>query len=267
MFLYLFVAFVLSLILLIGSAVKWSLPPKKYIIIILASTILSFAVYFFVRKFGLNEVLLAFIFLITQVLFYVGIILFLFFRDPQRTPPNEKNVLVSPADGTVIYIKKIPADITLSSEKKGRKSVFDELRTTKLGKQELLQVGISLLFTDVHINRAPMSGVVTLICHKPGKFLSLRNQDAIDLNERQTILIENDDIAIGLVQIASRLVRRIESYIKQNEKIEIGQKIGMIKFGSQVDIFIPYEKIIDLRVKVGQYLYAGETIIAVVKKF
>lgn len=256
-----------SLILLFASAIKWSLPSKKYLIIIFLSTALSFALYYFFKSLGLDEYVLSIIFIFSQLIFYIGIILFLFFRDPERTPPTEPNIIVSPADGTVIYIKKLPINSILSSEKKGRPLVFDDLNSSGLANSEILQIGISLLFTDVHINRSPISGKVYLLIYKPGKFLSLRDENAINVNEQQTIVIENDKITIGLVQIASRLVRRIESYIKQNDIIHIGQRIGMIKFGSQVDLFIPNEKLEDISIKVGQYLYAGETIIGKIKNY
>lgn len=261
------IALFVSLILLFASAIKWSLPSKKYLIIIFLSTVFSLAVYFSLKNLGLNENVLSIIFIFSQLIFYVGIILFLFFRDPERTSPTEPDVIVSPADGTVIYIKKLPVNSILSSQKKGRMLVFDDLNSSSLANSEILQIGISLLFTDVHINRSPISGKVSLLVHKPGKFLSLRDENAINVNERQTIVIENDKITIGLVQIASRLVRRIESYVKQNDIIHIGQRIGMIKFGSQVDLFIPSEKLEDINVKVGQYLYAGETIIGKIKNY
>lgn len=254
-----------SLILLFASAIKWSLPSKKYLPIIFLSTVLSLILFFTLKSLGFNDNVLSIIFILSQLIFYIGIILFLFFRDPERTPPTEPNIIVSPADGTVIYIKKLPANSILSSEKKGRILVYDDLSSSSLASSEILQIGISLLFTDVHINRSPISGKVSLLVHKPGKFLSLRDENAINVNERQTIVIENDKITIGLVQIASRLVRRIESYIKQNDIIHIGQRIGMIKFGSQVDLFIPNEKLENINIKVGQYLYAGETIIGKIR--
>ena len=250
-----------SISILFASAVKWSLPFNKYFWIILSSTVLSFIIALVLNYLDINNLLVNLIFIFSQFIFYVGIILFLFFRDPQRTPPNISNALVSPADGTIIYIKKIPKGELLQSEKKGNILIYNELVKTDLSKFELWQVGISLLFTDVHINRSPISGQVYLLNHRPGKFLSLRHKDAVNINERQSIVIENENITIGLVQIASRLVRRIESYISEKEKIQIGQKIGMIKFGSQVDIFIPVEKVSDIKVKIGEYVVAGETVI------
>jgi len=253
-----------SISILFASAVKWSLPFNKYFWIILSSTILSFIMAFILNYLDINDLLVNLIFIFSQFVFYVGIILFLFFRDPKRIPPDIANALVSPADGTIIYIRKISKGELLLSEKKGNILVYDELRKTKLSNSELWQVGISLLFTDVHINRSPISGRVNLLNHRPGMFISLRHKDAVNVNERQTIVIENASIIIGLVQIASRLVRRIESYISEEEQIDIGQKIGMIKFGSQVDMFIPAEKVTDIKMNVGDYVYAGETLIGII---
>jgi phosphatidylserine decarboxylase len=123
------------------------------------------------------------------------------------------------------------------------------------------QIGIALMFTDVHVNRAPIGGTVQMMQHRPGKFLSLRKSEALHVNERQTVVIENEWITVGLVQVASRLVRRIESYIHEGEHIHAASRIGMIKFGSQVDLFVPEEKVGDIMVKEGQYLYAGQTVI------
>lgn len=259
------VTILFSLLLVFASAIKWSLPFKKYFVIILLSTSFSLIIANNLNAIGVDTRIISIVFLITQFIFYVGIILFLFYRDPKRIPPSIPNVLVSPADGTVIYIKKIPRGELLQSVKKGNTLIYDELRNTNLSDSELWQVGISLLFTDVHINRSPISGKITLLNHRPGKFLSLRDGNAVNVNERQSIVIENDFISIGLVQIASRLVRRIETYVAANEDLTIGQKIGMIKFGSQVDVFIPTEKVSNVTVKVGEYLLAGETILGTYK--
>ncbi len=257
------VVFIVSLFLLFAASIKWSLSFKKYFWIILASTILSTLIALILNSIGVDSTVVSIVFLFLQFSFYTVIILFLFFRNPNRIPPNIPNALISPADGMVIYIKRIPKGELLRSEKKGRSLIYDELRGTNLSNSDLWQIGISLLFTDVHINRSPISGKVILLNHRAGKFLSLRDKNAVNVNERQSIVIENSNITLGLVQIASRLVRRIESYITENQDIRIGQKIGMIKFGSQVDVFIPVEKVSVIQVKVGNYLYAGETLLGI----
>jgi phosphatidylserine decarboxylase len=245
---------------MVAAAVKWSLPFKKYFIIILISSALSLIISFGLDSAGFGPFVIKLLLVISMFIFYVAIILFLFFRDPKRVPPNDPSALVSPADGTIIYIKEVDGKV-LQSTKKGRVLLYDELVNTKLSDMKLWQIGISLLFTDVHINRSPVSGKISLLEHRPGKFLSLRDKEAVNVNERQTLVIENDKIVVGLIQIASRLVRRIESYVNDGENIKIGQKIGMIKFGSQVDVFIPKEKVTQLKISVGQYLVAGETVL------
>jgi phosphatidylserine decarboxylase len=118
-----------------------------------------------------------------------------------------------------------------------------------------------MVFTDVHVNRTPIAGRVMLVKHRPGKFFSLRREDALNANERQTLLIEKDGLQIAIVQIASRLVRRIEAYVREGEQLEIGQRIGIIKFGSQVDIFVPAARLDSLCLTQDQRLVAGETVI------
>jgi phosphatidylserine decarboxylase len=255
-----FILFVACLILIVASAIKWALPFKKYSLIILISAILSLCISYVLDLAGSNSLVIDLSMVVCIFIIYAGILLFLFFRDPQRIPPDDPDVLVSPADGTIIYIKEVDSAL-LSSKKKDRILLYDELVNTKLSNIKLWQIGISLLFTDVHINRSPLSGKVSLLEHRPGKFLSLRDKEAVNVNERQTVIIENGKVTIGLIQIASRLVRRIESYVKLNEEIKIGQKIGMIKFGSQVDVFVPIELVPKLKVSVDQYLVAGETVL------
>jgi phosphatidylserine decarboxylase len=193
---------------------------------------------------------------------YLGILLFRFYRDPERVSPRDPNVLVSPADGTVIYIKKLSSGHVLQSEKKGSRLVLDELNGVALASQELWQIGISMVFTDVHVNRAPTPGRVTLVRHRPGRFLSLRRDDALNVNERQTLLIENEALQLAIVQIASRLVRRIEAYVREGEQLQLGQRIGIIKFGSQVDLFVPTAQVSNLCLDLNQRVVAGETVIA-----
>ena len=254
------IVFLCSTLLITASAYKWALPFNKSFLIILLASLLSILLSLFLSAF-LGSISLLIVFVILQVGFYIGSLLFLFFRDPERTPPAEDNIIVSPADGTIIYINEVKSGEILESKKKDKIVIHTDLSDSKLAEKDLLQIGISLLFTDVHINRSPIAGLVTTLKHRSGKFLSLRKKEAVDVNEKQTIIIENQKIEVGLVQIASRLVRRIESYIKEGEKLQVGTKIGMIKFGSQVDIFIPKTKVKSVSTQVGEYVRAGETII------
>jgi phosphatidylserine decarboxylase len=140
--------------------------------------------------------------------------------------------------------------------------VVDELQRTGLEDCELWLVGISMVFTDVHVNRAPIAGRIVLVKHQPGQFCSLRLPEAVNLNERQTMVFDNGRFQVAIVQIASRLVRRIEAYVGIDEHVTLGQRVGMIKFGSQVDIILPVRWVPALLVTVGQRLIAGESVLA-----
>jgi phosphatidylserine decarboxylase len=209
-----------------------------------------------------NGILLVGLGIAFHVVIYLGIIFFLFYRDPMRLPPAHGQFIISPADGEVIYTRRLAPGAILQSNKYNRPIVLEELQGSDLSSKELWQVGISMKFTDVHVNRAPIAGHVAMVSHRPGRFLSLRRDDALNLNERQTILIEAPAITVGVVQIASRLVRRIESYVERLDHVDLGQRIGMIKFGSQVDLFFPTANASSLAVEPGRLVLAGKSVIA-----
>ena len=245
---------------------KWCLPGLASGLLIIFGTIAAAAAGLFLARVGLPFPVVALGMWTTQLAGYTVGLLYQFYRDPERRPPNESDALLSPADGKVIYIKKLPAGQILESEKKGRRLVLSELSGTDLSTHELWQIGISMVFTDVHVNRAPIEGRVTMVKHRPGAFLSLRKEEATNVNERQTMMIEKNGLQIALVQIASRLVRRIEAYVSEGEEVVLGQRIGIIKFGSQVDLFVPVAALSALNVKLDQQLTAGETIIGRAKR-
>ena len=165
-------------------------------------------------------------------LFIFGIILTLFFlvffRDPERTPTGDEDEMVSPADGTVVRIKD---------------------RT----------IYIFMNVHNVHVNRSPLAGTVTHIDYKPGGFIPAFNKDS-DVNERNHVVIKSDYGILELTQIAGVLTRRIVSYISEGSHVDRGERIGMIRFGSRVDVIIPEEY--GFVVKKGDKVKAGETIIA-----
>lgn len=152
----------------------------------------------------------------------------LFFRDPDRVPKGNEDDAVSPADGRVISIK-------------------DQ------------KICIFMNIYDVHVNRAPLAGTVTHIDYKPGGFIPAFNKDS-NVNERNHVVINTDSGTLELTQIAGILTRRIVSYISEGSIVKRGERIGMIRFGSRVDVIIPptYE----FTVRVGNNVTAGETIIA-----
>jgi len=154
--------------------------------------------------------------------------LLVFFRDPERRPAGDEDDAVSPADGRIISIND---------------------RT----------IGIFMNIHNVHVNRAPLSGTVMEIDYKPGGYIPASNKDS-DVNERNHVKIKTDNGNIELTQIAGVLIRRIVSYISEGSKIRRGERIGMIRFGSRVDVMIP--EVYTYTVNVGDKVKAGESIIA-----
>lgn len=188
-----------------------------------------------------------------------------FYRDPERTPPRTQNLLLSPADGTIVYVKKIDAGSVPLCEKGDRTLAIEELADIKFLPSRGHLIGIAMNFLDVHVNRAPLEGVVRLVKRVPGRFNSLRIPESIAVNERQTILIEGAHASVVLIQIASRLVRRIVAYVSAGQPVAQGQRIGMIKFGSQVDVVLRDEDFSEILVAKGNRVLAGETPIARLK--
>lgn len=186
-----------------------------------------------------------------------------FWRTPKRTVDQDPSVLVSPADGNIIYIKQVDKEKVPISIKGGRLSELEELTKTNLLDEPCWLIGINMTPFDVHKNCAPVDGAIVLQQHTSGKFLSLKSYDSELENERNTFVIENRKIRVGIVQIASRLVRRIDAYKKQGENVKKGDWLGMIRFGSQVDLILPSSAVIN--VALGQQVYAGRTKMAEIK--
>jgi phosphatidylserine decarboxylase len=185
-----------------------------------------------------------------------------FYRDPDRVPPDAENIIVAPADGVVKYVKHIEkGNVPFSSKGKEDVRLSEPLLNILPDGQGYL-IGIGMTFLDVHVTRAAIGGKVTYLEHIPGSFCSLKTEDAPYRNERVIEIIESDRFKIGLIQIASRLVRRIVAYVRQGDELGLGQKIGMIKFGSQVDIVLPNLQALEIKVDVGEQVYAGISIIA-----
>jgi phosphatidylserine decarboxylase len=254
----------LSSLLLVLVSWKWCLPRDRSAILITVAAVIGLLGGTALMRSGVNWLLTFLLTGLVQGFIYCGALLWLFYRDPERIAPDEPGLILSPADGTVIYVRQLEAGEPLRSEKNGAMIILDEIRDTAFAQEALWQVGISMVFTDVHVNRAPIQGILTLVHHRPGKFLSLRREEALNLNERQTLIIENhsQNMQVMLVQIASRLVRQIVAYVKQGQLLDRGQRVGMIRFGSQVDLFLPVHKVTRLEVNIGQRLLAGATIIA-----
>ena len=185
--------------------------------------------------------LVVFFYFIYKPLFILSLILliftFYFFRDPERVVPIGDDILVSPADGLITNITE-----------------------TKEGKKTYIKVSIFLSIFNVHIQRLPITGEITKVDYIEGKFINATLDKASDENERLKITIKNGNNLIYVTQIAGLIARRIINYVKPNENINQGERYGIIKFGSRVDIEFPNSY--NLMVSIGQQCIGGETIIA-----
>lgn len=190
------------------------------------------------------------------------IILFRFYRDPNRPIPREPGIIVSPADGIIRYVVPVGKGQIPIATKRKKIYALDELIHTPLTQDDGWLIGIEMSILDVHINRAPISGRVVMVKYVPGLFMSLRKPESVFLNERVTTVIQHNEWQVAVVQIASRLVRRIRSFVHAGESVNRGQRTGKIVFGSQVDLVIPILPDLTLNVKKGQKVRAGESILA-----
>jgi phosphatidylserine decarboxylase len=175
---------------------------------------------------------------ISLVLFGMTLFVVWFFRNPQRNIPEKDGLIVSPADGRVIRIEE-----TTSDEQPGR---------------TFQKISIFMNVFNVHVNRIPCSGEVRLIRYREGKFLSANLDKASALNERNTVLLQTaDGREIMTVQIAGLIARRIVCWLKEGMQVSRGERFGLIRFGSRVEVFLPLGSTI--LVKVGEKVRAGET--------
>ena len=179
-----------------------------------------------------------------KVLAFLGILLTLFiaffFRNPKRTIPTLQNVILSPADGTIINVGECEEDRFL--------------------KGKALKVSIFMSLFDVHVNRAPASGKVLQRSYHPGRFLVANVEKSSLLNEQNAVILETEDrLKILLVQIAGFVARRIVCYAKAGDLLKKGQIFGLIRFGSRIDLYLPTE--VRPVIRVGQHVKGGESII------
>ena len=171
-----------------------------------------------------------------------------FFRDPVRVTPLADDLLISPADGLVTLIERVPVPRELAGEQ-------------ALGSAPMLRVSIFMSVFDVHINRTPIAGTIRQVIYISGRFFNADLDKASDENERQHILVEGrDGRRIGFTQIAGLVSRRIVPFVKPGDMVAAGQRIGLIRFGSRVDIYVPDD--MTCQVMLGQRVMAGETPIA-----
>ena len=175
--------------------------------------------------------------------FIITIWVYYFFRDPERFPINDENYLLSPADGVISQITEVSGPIELGLENK-----------------KFTRVSIFMNIFDCHVNRIPSSGKIDQIFYKSGKYINATFDKASDENERNYVKMTNSNgDELILVQIAGMIARRIVCEIKENDETKQGNKFGMIRFGSRVDLYFENYQ---LMVNTNQKTIAGETIIA-----
>ena len=163
-----------------------------------------------------------------------------FFRDPERIPPSGTGYILAPADGEVKEVEIVDEPLFL----KGRG----------------LRVSVFMSITDVHVNRSPMDGQVVSVEHVPGQFLQAFRPESAEVNEHNLIGLQTEYGKVLVKQISGILARRIDCWVKPGQQIDAGSRIGLIKLGSRVDVFLPSEVVPS--VAVGDRTIAGETIIA-----
>ncbi|MEI8349365.1 MAG: phosphatidylserine decarboxylase [Candidatus Omnitrophota bacterium] len=229
---------------------------REAIIAVFVSSIIDIAIVMH----GSNPTVIFFLNIFALFISIIGVILLRFYRDPERQFHGDKNIIVSPADGRVIYIRKVEKGIIPTSIKGKANIRLDEIAATSILDTDCWLIGISMSILDVHVNRAPTEGEIVLIKHCAGKFMSLKLPDSCSQNERNIIVIKNGNRLIGVIQIASRMVRRIKTCVEEKQLVRRSDKIGKIVFGSQVDIILPTEA--RLLIREGYPVYAGLTPIA-----
>ncbi len=201
---------VITLIVVIGVVLTWNfveLKPLRFIL---------FAVFGLLMVFTLN-----------------------FFRDPDRTTPEGKNLVISPADGKVIVIQ--------------------DIREDEFIKGDATQISIFMSPLNVHVNRFPITGTVAYFKHVPGEYIAAFEEKASLRNERTHIGMENQETKVFFKQIAGFVARRIVAPLSVGDKGKAGERFGMIKFGSRVDVFVP--KGATVKVQMGEKTAAGETVL------
>lgn len=199
----------------------------------------------FIFIFGAVTILLLFV---SENLGWLGLIATLwctyFFRDPARVIPEGDNLVISPADGMIQKIESAipPAELGL-------------------GEDKLTKISIFLNVFNVHVNRVPISGKVKVLNYRPGKFLSADLDKASEDNERQSAVVEtNDGKRVVFIQIAGLIARRIVCDLTEEQTVKAGDRYGIIRFGSRVDVYLPVDS--KVRVLQGQTAIGGETVLA-----
>ncbi|HEV2206343.1 MAG TPA: phosphatidylserine decarboxylase [Candidatus Acidoferrales bacterium] len=194
-------------------------------------------------KFGLPPLLAGLLCLIPHwwwpagILIFLGLFVFYFFRDPDRTIPTERGSVVSPADGHVVEIANEP-----------------------LGAQPGHRISIFLSIWDVHVQRAPVAGRITSVVYQPGKFYAALRKAASEKNEQNIITMQTPGGTLVFKQIAGAIARRVLCWKRVDEQVALGERVGMIRFGSRVDVWLP--EAAEILVRRGQRVRGGASILA-----
>ena len=201
--------------------------------------------YKFVGAFAVATLLL---FWLWEPLGWIGVGLtgwcYYFFRDPKRAVPQGEGLMVSPADGVVSLIERAVPPPELG-----------------MGPEPLLRVSVFMSVFNCHVNRAPIAGRLVKMAYRPGKFLNASLDKASEDNERNSLCLElADGRQIAVVQIAGLVARRIVPFVTEGQGLKTGERFGLIRFGSRVDVYLP-EGVVPL-VALGQNMVAGETVMA-----
>ena len=185
--------------------------------------------------------------LLWEPLFWIGLVLTLwcayFFRDPERVTPQADHLVTSPADGTVSLVGHVapPAELAL-------------------GDEPMLRISIFMNVFDCHVNRAPVRGRIRSLVYREGEFRNAELDKASEVNERSSMVVESPRGEVGVVQIAGAVARRIVPFVASGDHLEAGQRFGLIRFGSRLDVYLPDGA--SARVAEGQKAIAGETVVA-----
>ncbi len=177
--------------------------------------------------------------ILSAVIIFLLVFTFNFFRDPERSTPAGENIVISPADGTVLFIKEVTEE--------------------KFIKGKAKQISVFMSPLNVHVNRIPLSGKVEYLQYHKGEYLVAYDDKASELNERNEIGITGKLGKVLYTQIAGFVARRIVSELKMGDNVVIGERFGMIKFGSRVDVIVP--ETLTTSLKKGDKVFAGETIL------
>lgn len=255
----------ISLLLMLPLSIKWKLPKMtSWMGAVAVSTVatLPFLPIYPLLETNREKALGVLGQIALSLTFGFTIIMLRFWRDPERATPEEDGVVLSAADGKVLYVKTVDKGVTPLVSKDGKDYRLTELTGTNILASNVYIIGVEMSILDVHVNRCPISGQVKLLKHINGQFMSLGKKEAPFINARHTTIIENISLSVAVVQVASRLVRRVENYLNPGETVFAGQRLGMIRFGSLVGVILPLREDIRIQVKPGDRVMAGVSVLA-----